>query len=209
MDPARIQVIPNGIDLERFTPGPHEDRFPEPTLLYLGRLKRYKRVDLVLAATAELRRQGIPARLLVAGKGDHREALERAAQRLGLSADGVEFLGFVSEERKLELLRRAWVHLLTSPNEGWGIANLEAAACGTPTVASNSPGLRDSVRHGETGFLVPHGDVPELARRAGALLTDPALLRRQALAARGFAEGFSWEASAEAMGRALDGPPPS
>jgi glycosyltransferase involved in cell wall biosynthesis len=206
MDPARIQVIPNGIDLERFTPGREEDRFPEPTLLYLGRLKRYKRVDLVLAATAELRRRGIPARLLVAGKGDHRAALERTAHRLGLTGGGVEFLGFVSEERKLELLRRAWVHVLTSPNEGWGIANLEAAACGTPTVASNSPGLRDSVRDGETGFLVPHGDIPELARRAAALLSDPALLRRQALAARRFAEGFSWEASAKAMDRALDGP---
>jgi len=117
----------------------------------------------------------------------------------------VAFLGFVSEERKLELLRRAWVHTLTSPKEGWGIANLEAAACGTPTVASNSPGLRDSVRHGETGFLVPHGDVPELARRVGLLLNDPTLHRGQALAARRFAEGFSWEASADAMHRALGG----
>jgi glycosyltransferase involved in cell wall biosynthesis len=203
MDGHRIEVIPNGIDLEDFTPGEEGDRFPDPTLLYLGRLKRYKRVDLVLATTAELRRQGLPVRLLVAGRGDHREALEKEAGRLGLAEGGVEFLGFVPEERKLELLRRSWVHLLTSPKEGWGIANLEAAACGTPTVASDAPGLRDSVRHGETGFLVPHGDVGELARRTGSLLTDHALRRRQAIAARRFAEGFSWEASAEAMDRAL------
>jgi len=203
VEAPRIQVIPNGIDLEHFTPGGEENRFSEPTLLYLGRLKRYKRVDLVLATTAELRRQGVPVRLLVAGRGDHREALEREADRLGLLDGGAEFLGFVSEEKKLELLRRSWVHLLTSPNEGWGIANLEAAACGTPTVASDAPGLRDSVRHGETGFLVPHGDVVALARRTGELLSDHDLRQTQGHAARRFAEGFSWEASASAMDRAL------
>lgn len=203
MEGDRIQVIPNGIDLEYFTPGGEEERFPEPTLLYLGRLKKYKRVDLVLATTAELRRQGLPVRLLVAGRGDHRAALEREARRLGLEGQGVEFLGFVPEERKLELLRRSWVHLLTSPNEGWGIANLEAAACGTPTVASDAPGLRDSVRHGETGFLAPHGDVAELAQRVRSLVTHRQLLRRQGRAARRFAEGFSWEASSAAMDQAL------
>lgn len=203
VESRQIQVIPNGIDLGRFTPGGEENRFPDPTLLYLGRLKRYKRVDLVLAATAKLRRTGLPVRLLVAGRGDHRESLEREARRLGLARGGVEFLGFVSEERKLELLRRAWVHLLTSPNEGWGIANLEAAACGTPTVASDSPGLRDSVRHGETGFLAPHGNVDELARLTGELLTDHELRRTQGHAARRFAEGFSWQGSASAMDQAL------
>jgi glycosyltransferase involved in cell wall biosynthesis len=60
--------------------------------------------------------------------------------------------------------------VLTSPKEGWGISNLEAAACGTATVASDSPGLRDSVRHGETGYLVPHGDVDALAARLADIL---------------------------------------
>jgi glycosyltransferase involved in cell wall biosynthesis len=201
-----IRVIPNGIDLDRFTPGPggpEAHRFPEPTLLYLGRLKRYKRVELILRTTAELRDRGVEARLLVAGKGDHGPALEAEAARLGLGADRVRFLGFVSEEEKLRLLRGAWVHLFTSPKEGWGIANLEAAACGTPTVASDAPGLRDSVRHGETGFLVPHGDVPALADRVASLLADPALRRRHAEGARAFAEGFSWDRTADRMGLAL------
>jgi len=199
MDRDRIHVIPNGIDPEAFQPGPEDDRYPDPTLLYLGRLKRYKRVDLLLQATAALRRRGIPARLLVAGRGDHRSALEAEARALGLGEDAVQFLGFVSEAEKLELLRRAWVHLLTSPKEGWGIANLEAAACGTPTVASDAPGLRDSVRHGETGFLVPHGEVEALADRVASLILDPELRQRQARGARAFAEGYSWDRSAESM----------
>ncbi len=197
-----IEVIPNGVDLDRYTPDPSGQRYPEPTLLYLGRLKRYKRIDLILRAVASLRSRGVPCRLLVAGSGDHREALEALTDRLGLG-DRVRFLGFVDHETKLELFRRSWVHVLTSPKEGWGIANVEAAACGTPTVASDSPGLRDSVRDGETGFLVPHGDVSGLADCLKRMIADEALRRRLGLQARGFAEGFAWDRSALDMERFL------
>jgi len=159
-------------------------------------------VDLILRAAARLGERGASFRLLVAGRGDRRDALERLARELELG-DRVRFLGFVSESRKLALLREAWVHLLTSSKEGWGITNLEAAACGTPTVASDSPGLRDSVRDGETGFLVPHGNVDALAARIRELLDDDALRRRMGRDARTFAEGYSWEASADRMERFL------
>lgn len=197
-----IEVVPNGIDLDWFRPGSDAGRFPAPTFLYLGRLKRYKQVELILEAVAELARRGLDARLVVAGKGDWRPALEREVERLGI-AGRVSFPGFVSEERKRELLQRAWVHVCTSPKEGWGIANLEAAACGTPTVASDSPGLRDSVRDGDTGLLTPHGDVPALADAMAHLIERPAERRRQASAARSFAEGFSWDAMAGRMNGAL------
>jgi len=202
----QIQVIPNGIDLVRYTPSPPggSHRFPEPTILYLGRLKRYKRVDLVLEGVAALRRRGIHARLVVAGRGDHGPELEARARALGLGPEVALFEGYVTEERKLELLRGAWVHALTSPREGWGIANLEAAACGTPTVASDAPGLRDSVRHGETGFLVPHGDVEALADRFGALLGDSELRARLSRGARRFAEGYAWDRTAADMALALE-----
>ena len=190
-----MEVIPNGIDVEHYTPRPPGmDRFPEPTLLYMGRIKRYKRVDLVLEAMALLRERGLDARLVVAGKGDHRATLE--AHAAGLDLEGrVEFAGWVDEETKLELLRRAWVHVLTSPKEGWGISNLEAAACGTPSVASDSPGLRESVIDGETGLLSPHGDPEALADRLETLLTDGDMRERMGRRARSFAEGFSWDAS--------------
>jgi glycosyltransferase involved in cell wall biosynthesis len=198
-----IEVIPNGVDLEALTPGPPEERFAEPTLLYLGRLKKYKRVDLVIRAVAAIAERGLVCRLLIAGQGDHRDRLESLRDELGLS-DWVEFLGFVSDEKKLEMLRRSWVHVLASPKEGWGIANLEAAACGTPTVASDSPGLRDSVVDGRTGYLVPHGSLQHLADRIAELLGNEETRFRMGQESRAFAERFSWDESALAMEQFLE-----
>jgi glycosyltransferase involved in cell wall biosynthesis len=201
-DAAHIRVIPNGVDLKALAPDPGVARFAAPTLLYLGRLRRYKRVDLVLQALARLGELGVEANLLVAGQGKHRGSLEALARALGLQ-ERVRFLGFVADDLKRELLRRSWVHVLTSPKEGWGISNLEAAACGTATVASDSPGLRDSVVDGETGFLVPHEDVRALAQKIATLLTQPDLRDAMGRAARRFAERFSWDAAARDVRRAL------
>jgi glycosyltransferase involved in cell wall biosynthesis len=110
----------------------------------------------------------------------------------------VVFHGFVSEERKIDLMRTAWANVFPSPKEGWGITVVEAAACGTPSLASESPGLRDSVRHGETGFLVPHGDVEGLAARMIELADSPPLVARLGERARRFAEGLTWERTAAA-----------
>jgi glycosyltransferase involved in cell wall biosynthesis len=192
----RISIIENGVDLDFYSPDPTTPRFAEPTLLYLGRLRKYKRVDLILEAVARLRAEHVPLRLVVVGRGDARPDLERLSRELRID-DVVEFRGFVSEEEKRTLFRRCWVHVLTSPKEGWGISNMEAAACGTATVASDSAGLRDSVRDGETGFLVPHADTAVLADRLRRLLQDPALRDRLGESARRFAEQFTWERSAD------------
>jgi glycosyltransferase involved in cell wall biosynthesis len=202
MDPQLIEVIPNGIDLAAFSPAPARGRFDTPTLLYLGRLQRYKRVDLILEAAARLLAGGHALRVVIAGHGDQAPALRTLARRLGIEAQ-VDFRGRVTDEERLDLFRRSWVHVLTSPNEGWGIANVEAAACGTPTVASDSPGLRESVVDGVTGYLVPHGDVAALAERTGSILRDETLRERLGQGARRFAEGYSWEASIGAMEAAL------
>jgi glycosyltransferase involved in cell wall biosynthesis len=93
--------------------------------------------------------------------------------------------------------------VLTSPKEGWGISNLEAAACGTPTVASDAPGLRDSVVDGETGFLVPHGNTAVLADRLALLLAEPELRARLAAGARQFALRFTWNRAADETERHL------
>jgi glycosyltransferase involved in cell wall biosynthesis len=193
-----IEVIPNGIELDKYTPGPPGVRSERPSLLFLGRLKRYKRVDLVLRALSRLVESSLDVELVVVGDGDHRSALEGEARRLGIE-ERVLFMGFVTEVEKLAQLRRAWLHVLTSPKEGWGISNLEAAACGTPSVVSDSPGLRESVVDGKTGLLVPHGSVDALAEAIGALLKDPDRLMEMGRRARSFAEGFSWEVSARAV----------
>lgn len=188
-----IRVIYCGIDSVAYTPEAGT-RAPSPLFVYLGRLKRYKRVDLIIQAFARL---GDPrARLEIAGGGDYRPALERLAESLDLG-DRVRFLGRISEDEKLALMRRAWALAFTSPKEGWGITNLEAAACGTPVIASNSPGIRESVRDGETGYLVPHGDVEALKGAMARIAASPDLVEALGAAGRRFAEQFTWERSAD------------
>lgn len=190
---ARVKVIYPGVDFEYFTPKP-ELRTPQPSFAYVGRLKKYKGVDLLIRAFARLHHP--TAVLEIAGAGDYRPALERLAASLDLGAQ-VRFLGFVTEEEKLALLRRSWAVALASPKEGWGLTNVEAAACGTPVVASNSPGIRESVRDGITGFLAPHGDVAALAAAFGRLAGSAALVQTMGTAARTFAESFTWERTAQ------------
>ncbi|HEX5438365.1 MAG TPA: glycosyltransferase family 4 protein [Gemmatimonadaceae bacterium] len=187
-----IRVIYPGIDSAAYIPDAAM-RASQPLFSYLGRLKRYKGVDLVLRGFARMRHP--TATLAIAGSGDYRPTLERLAQSLDLG-ERVQFLGFLSEEDKVALLRRSWALVFTSPKEGWGITNFEAAACGTPVIASNAPGLRESVRDGETGFLVPHGDVAALAARMTTLAEQPALVATLGKQARCFVTRFTWDEAA-------------
>jgi glycosyltransferase involved in cell wall biosynthesis len=188
-----VKVIYPGIDNVGYTPNPAE-RAPAPLFAYLGRLKKYKGVHFVIKAFAEM---NVPdATLEIAGAGDYRPELEALAKSLDLGTR-VRFLGRVSEAEKLSLLRRAWALAFASPKEGWGITNLEAAACATPVVASNSPGIRESVRDGTTGFLVPHGDVPAMSAAMRRIAESRELVASLGRAARSFAETFTWERAAD------------
>ena len=194
-----IQVIYPGIDTAAYTPNAQE-RSPAPLFAYLGRLKKYKGVHFVIRAFAEM---NVPGAILeIAGAGDYRPDLEALARSLDLGSR-VRFLGRISETEKLALLRRAWALAFASPKEGWGITNLEAAACATPVVASNSPGIRESVRDGTTGFLVPHGDVSAMAAAMRRLAESPELVTKLGAAARAFSETFTWERAAAETERHL------
>jgi len=187
-----IRVIYNGVDSDRLTPDESE-RSANPLFIYLGRLKKYKRVDIVIRAFAGL---NVPsATLEIAGTGDYRAPLERLVKSLNQSSR-ITFLGFISEEAKLHLLRRAWASTLASPKEGWGISNLEAAACGTPVIAANSPGIRESVIDGETGFLVPPDDPQEMTAAMRGLVQSPDLVNGLGAAARRFAAIFTCDRAA-------------
>jgi glycosyltransferase involved in cell wall biosynthesis len=188
-----VRVIYPGASCDHYTPDPAQ-RAPTPVFAYLGRLKKYTGVDLVIRAFARV--DDPRAVLEIAGEGDFRPALERLARSLDLTAR-VKFLGFVSESEKLALLRRAWATVFASPKEGWGLTNIEASACGTPVVASNSPGIRESVRHGETGFLVPHGDLDAMAAALRRLANDPALVASLGAGGLGFAASFTWDRAAD------------
>ena len=188
-----VAVIYPGVDTVAYTPNSAE-RSPAPVFAYLGRLKKYKGVHLVIRAFAAMAVPG--ATLEIAGAGDYRPSLEALARSLDLG-ERVRFLGRISEADKLALLRRAWALVFASPKEGWGITNLEAAACATPVVASNSPGIRESVRNGKTGFLVPHGDVAAMADAMRRVAGSRDLVASLGRSARAFSETFTWERAAE------------
>jgi glycosyltransferase involved in cell wall biosynthesis len=191
-----VRVIYPGVDSEWYAPLEQAGRDPEPGFLYVGRLKRYKGLETALRAVAVARSRGHAVRLDLAGTGDDRARLERLAAALGVG-DAVRFLGYVSEEQKRDLMRRAWAVVFPSAKEGWGLSNVEAAACGTPAVAADRPGLRESVRHEETGLLVPYGDPEALADALIRLALNRDLVERFGRAARRFAETFSWDRTAD------------
>jgi glycosyltransferase involved in cell wall biosynthesis len=191
-----VRVIYPGVDASVYRPDPTRTRRPVPTFAYVGRLKRYKGLELALEAVALARRQVPTIRLDIAGSGDDRPRLERIVQQRGLS-DCVRFLGFIGEDEKRHLLREAWAVVFPSPKEGWGITNVEAAACGTPAVASDSPGLRESVLNDETGILVPHNQSEALADALRRLSGDLDLVNRLGRGGRAFAETLSWDRAAQ------------
>lgn len=193
LDPRDIRVIYNGVDSNFFTPSP-ATRSPTPLFAYLGRLKRYKNVDAVIRAFAGLSHPD--AALEIAGTGDHEPQLRRLVASLDLG-ERVTFLGFVSEQDKLALLRRAWALALASPKEGWGITNLEAAACCTPVIAFDAPGIRESVRDGETGMLVRYGDLSAMTAAMHRLASHIGLVEQLGQNGRLFASTFTWERAAD------------
>jgi glycosyltransferase involved in cell wall biosynthesis len=189
-----VVLIPYGVDhaKHRLTGVP---KSPTPLIGYFGRLKKYKSVDHLLYALPLVLEQVPSLQVLVIGEGDDRGRLEAISKDHGLR-DAVEFTGFVSEERKIELLQRIWFKVTTSSKEGWGLTVLEANACGTPVLASNVPGLRDAVRDGETGMLYTYGDTKDLASRMLRLLMDQDLRTRMGAHALEWSKKFDWEDAA-------------
>jgi len=199
---SAIRVVLCGVDHARYRPDASA-RDARPLIVFVGRLERYKRLDVLLEAVAALRRGGLDARAVIAGAGDALDAVRAQARALGL-ADCVAVPGFVDEAEKVRLLQAAHVAVQPSEKEGWGLTVIEANACGTPCVAAAVPGLRDSVRDGETGLLVPPRDPETLAASLGRVLRDDALRARLAAGALAWAARFNWEDAAAAVGETLD-----
>ncbi|MDP6528118.1 MAG: glycosyltransferase family 4 protein [Gemmatimonadota bacterium] len=194
--PDRVRVVHVGVDRSLYRP-PDAEQNGKPFLLAMGRVRRYKRLDLVIDAVDALARSGqADLTLTIAGGGNYLDSLRRHARRTGADAR-VRFLGSVSEEEKIRLYQEAVALVMTSPKEGWGLTCLEAQACGTPVIASNSPGLREAVRDGESGILVPHGDRAALEAAMSRMLGEEELRRRLAEGALRFADTFSWDRTAD------------
>jgi glycosyltransferase involved in cell wall biosynthesis len=187
----RVAVVHCGLDHASYRPDAAVKRSAAPTVLYIGRVRRYKGVDWVMRAWPGVLARVPGARLVIVGDGPNLSALRRTAERMGL-APSVEFTGFVPLAEKVRRLRESWALVQPSPKEGWGLTVVEAGACGTPVVAADSPGLRDSVRDGETGLLVPWGEDARLADALVRVLADAALRERLGAAGIAWAQRFQW-----------------
>jgi glycosyltransferase involved in cell wall biosynthesis len=164
-------------------------RAQEPRLIFVGRLKAYKRVELLLDVV-----EAIPEAVLdIVGEGDHRPDIEAEIERRALGPR-VVMHGYVDDETKAELYGRAWVNVTASGSEGWSLTVMESALCGTPSAALAVGGLPESIVDGETGLLAD--TPPELALRVRDLVRRPELRTRLGEAAERRARGFTWDRSA-------------
>ncbi len=199
LDGRHISMIPNGVDPACYNPG--DGRKSEvPLIVWLGRVEPYKRADLLIEALPRLRERIADVRLVVVGDGAARPGLETLVHERGLNSC-VEFAGFVTSEAKVDYLRRAHVLVNTSEKEGWGLTVVEGNACGTPTIATDVPGLRDSVRDGETGLLVEYGNVESLVGALIRVLSDDALRERLSRNALAWSRHFVWDEVADQIER--------
>jgi glycosyltransferase involved in cell wall biosynthesis len=172
-------------------------RSAAPSLAILGRLVPHKRVEIALATLARLRGQWPDLTLTVIGQGYWEPALRAEAERLGV-AGAVRFTGYVDDAAKHRMLAEAWLHLMPSVKEGWGLVVMESAAHGTPTVAFRSAGgPRESIVHEGTGLLVD--DEAGFVDAVRGLLADDALRGRLGSAARVRAARFSWDVAIDAF----------
>jgi glycosyltransferase involved in cell wall biosynthesis len=179
-----VVTIPNGIDLEIYRPAPSTRRRDEFVIGCMSRLVPGKGVEDVLVAGQDLVRRGV--RLRIAGDGPERPRLERLAEQLGIR-EGVEFVGWIQDESDVAAFWSACDVAVSAPNdwvESFGLAAVEAMACGVPVVATRGGALPETVVHERTGFLVEPRDTHALSAALLAYLDDASLVAAHGAAAR-------------------------
>jgi glycosyltransferase involved in cell wall biosynthesis len=169
---------------------------------YVGRLEVYKNVDIMLRACTGLIKEFPNLEIFVIGRGVARESLEALAEELGI-ADRTNFTGFIDDRERDEIVACTRVCVCPSEKEGWGLTIIESNALGTPVVATDTDGLRDSVRDGQTGFLVASRDVESFQARIRELLENDELALRMSRRALDWSSTFNWDTSAEEVEAAI------
>jgi D-inositol-3-phosphate glycosyltransferase len=212
-DPARIEIVPPGVEHAFFSPGdragaraalPQLGPLDGPMLLFVGRIQPLKGLDVAVRALAEL--DDPTAVLVVVGgasgvDGRHEvERVEKLAAALGVS-DRVRFAAPQPHHMLSTFYRAAELVLVPSRSESFGLVALEAAACGTPVVAAAVGGLRTLVEHGRTGFLVEGRDPRVFAAYAEQVLTIPALAAELSAQAAHRARDYTWSTAAGRLRR--------
>ncbi len=188
--PEQVRVVPPGID-EGFRPG--RKKSAKPLVVSVGRLMPSKRFDDLIRIAAEVKQTVPDLQLVIVGEGYERPELESLVESLDASA-WVTLAGRVSDTELLRLYRQAWAVASASIAEGWGMTLTEAAACGTPAVATRIAGHADSVAEGRSGLLA--SSHREFVANLHAILTDADLRAGLTAGAKEFASTFTWDATA-------------
>ncbi len=189
--PAKnITVIHNGFLIQPAKKTPKEKK---PTIIYLGRMMHYKRLDILLRIFQTIQKEIPGAQLLLVGTGEALPLLKKTVHEQHISH--VLFYDFVTEQTKKQLLERAWLYVTPSSLEGWGITVIEANACGLPAIAFNVPGLNEAIQNNTTGYLVRNEH--DMQEKITILLTNKTLRTRLGENAKTWSKNFSWETTAK------------
>lgn len=186
----KIIMNPPGVDRTLFHPIP---KLKYPTLVYFGGMRKYKRPQEVLYLLKTLNGKLSNLKLFIIGKGPEESSMKQLTYELKLQ-NYVEFKGRVSSKELSVIVSSSWLNIHTSVTEGWGLSILEASAAGTPTVAYDVPGVRDSVENGQNGIKVKDGDRKALADAAFSILNNP---NRWWSSSVKVAQKYSWDKTAQ------------
>lgn len=189
-----ITVIHNG---NHNYPSVKIEKSKTSLIVYVGRIRAYKQLDHLVRAFKIVRNKIEDSKLIIAGKGD-KSILKDMAISLGLESS-VAFYDNISENKKMELLSKAWVFVIPSMKEGWGITVIEANSCGTPVVGYDVEGLKDSIKNNETGLLVRSGNIEELATSIIRIIENKDFREQLNKNVIKWSERFDWNKSAEEL----------
>jgi glycosyltransferase involved in cell wall biosynthesis len=194
MPSAKIDVIPNGVDLERFSPVQTASQSEDIRLLTVGRLSVTKRVEILIDAVDILNRQDCKILFRIAGGGQMKHKLQQIVNEKNLN-NIIELTGRIDAERMPQLYRQSDIFISASKLEGMSNAMLEAMACGLPIVTTRCEGVEELI--GENGLVIEDADAEQIAEVLKKLIHDRRLRQQMSTAARKQAEKFSWGRIAE------------
>ena len=189
-------VVYPGVDIEKFKPNWQKEDF----VFAVGKLTKFKKFDLLLKAIAVHKYQGNKeVQVVISGDGEEKANLIKLTQDLGLRQQ-VQFTGEITDQQLQEYMQKAKVVVFPTTGEPFGLVPLEAMACGTPTIASNSGGPRESILNGKTGLLFNPDDEFDLATKLQVLLDNENLIKEMAVASRKHIEQtFTWDRTVEKL----------
>lgn len=215
-DKDKIKIIYNGIS---FRPWKSEQWCPKeekPTFIYAGRYSPYKGIDVAVEALSRMKKECPDIRLWIIGKKDQEYVNKKLMPVCkknhliwedGSGKDSVGDIvswGYVSEEKKRELLSRSWALLFPSIREGWGIPVTEAGCVGTPCIAFDSPGIREAVDYGRAGYLCAENTVDGLVCQMRAVLFDKVGYGKVRKSAYEYSSHFLWDEAGNVFGDFID-----